>query len=76
MNIEYKATVDYAHTTEEEDSTQSKQARQHPKYVSGNYNVNKTRPRVLIVVAMACQSPGSRSSRPPASVVASLTHTM
>jgi len=41
MNIEDKATVDYVHTTEEKDPVQSKQAEQHPKYVSGDYNVNK-----------------------------------
>ena len=74
MNIEYKATADYVHTTEEKDPAQSKQAKQHPKYVSGNYNVNKMRPTAFIVVAMACQSASPYFSRPPAPVVANLTH--
>ena len=43
MNIEDKATVDYVHTTEEKDPVQRKQDEQHPKYVSGDYNVNKKR---------------------------------
>jgi len=76
MNIEDKATVDYVHTTEEKDPVQSKQAEQHPRHVSGNYNVNKkgVEPlKAFIVVAMACQSLGPCFSRSPASVFASLT---
>ena len=77
MNIEDKATVDYVHTTEEKDPVQSKQAEQHPKHVSGNYNVNKKGVgplKAFIVVAMACQSLSPCFSKPPASAFANLTH--